>query len=96
MNIKQTLLRILGTLGKFLSVLFADAVKKELEVVMPIAIKAVYAVAADPTLLSNAEKRDTAISLITADLLNSQKQVGASIIELGVQLAVQQMKAATR
>ena len=96
MNIKQTILRIFGKLGQFLSILFADAVRKELEVVMPIAVNAVKTVALDSSILSNPAKRDAAVALIVDELTKAQVQVGSSVIALGVELAVQHMKAAQK
>lgn len=87
------ILKFFGSLGKFLSVLFKSALKKELEVVMPIAAGAVRSVASDPTLIQPGSKRDTAISLILAELTTAQVEVGRSVINLAIELAVQEFKA---
>lgn len=92
MNIKEKLLSLLGDLGKLLSVLFKDALQKELKLVLPIAINVVKQVAADPSLLSGGMKREAAITLITDQLISSQKQIGLSVISLAVELAVQNVK----
>lgn len=91
-NIKQWLLTTLGDLGKFLSVLFKESLKKELEVVAPIALQVVKQVASDPSLLSGGAKRDAAISAVQAQLIQSQVYVGVSVISLAVELAVQNIK----
>ena len=93
MSFKQTLLGAFGSLGRFLAILFKDALQKELEVVLPIAIGAVTSVASDPTLIQSGEKRDAAVALIIAQLVKAQVTVGLSVIHLGVELAVQNVKA---
>lgn len=94
MNFKQWFMKAMGELGQFLSVLFKDALQKELKAVMPIALAAVKQVAADPSLLTGGAKRDAAIELIGGQLLEAQKTIGLSVISLAVELAVQNMKAA--
>lgn len=92
MNIKQWFLNWLGDLGQFLKVLFKDALQAELKAVMPIALKVVKQVAADPTLLNGGAKRDAAIEQIQNELVKSQIQVGLSVVSLAVELAVQNIK----
>jgi len=93
MSIKQWFITTLGTLGQFLSVLFKDTVKKELEVVLPLASAAVAQIEADPTLILPGAKRDAAIALIISSLAKSQIKIGLSVVSLGVELAVQSNKA---
>lgn len=92
MSFKQTILSAFGSLGKFLAILFKDALQKELEVILPIAIGAVTSVATDPTLLASGAKRDAAVSLILDHLAKKQVEVGMSVINLGIELAVQNIK----
>lgn len=92
MSFKTTILNALGSLGKFLSILFQDALKKELEVVLPLALGAVRAVAADPTLVHAGAKREVAVALILAQLGKAQIEVGLSVVNLGLELAVQNIK----
>lgn len=96
MNFKQTLLRALGKLGQFLAILFQDALRAELEVIMPIALDAVKQVASDPSIVSSPAKRDAALAIMGAQLAKSQVQVATSVIHLGLELAVQNHKAAQK
>jgi len=89
---KEWILGLLGDLGQFLKVLFKDALQKELKAIMPIAMAAVKQVAADPSLIKGGDKRDAAIEIIKGQLLDSQKQVGMSILAFAVELAVQNFK----
>lgn len=89
---KAWFLRFFGSLGTFLSTLLSGALKQELEVVLPIALKAVKAVAADQSLLSSGAKRDAALASIIAELGKAQLQIGLSVMNLAVELAVQEYK----
>lgn len=93
MNISGWFMKLFGALGRFLSVLFNAALKKELEVVMPIAAGAVRSVASDPTLFQPGMKREAALALIMAQLTKSQIEVGLSVVNLAIELAVQEFKA---
>ena len=92
MSFKQTLLNALGTLGRFLSILFKDTLRKELEIILPIAIGAVTSVANDPTLLKSGAKQDAAAALILAELAKKQVEIGKSVINLGIELALQNVR----
>jgi hypothetical protein len=90
MNFKTLLLKFFGKLGSYLQVLFEGALKAELEKVVPIAIKAVKQIAADPSLLSSGAKRDAAAAIILAELVGAQTAVATSTINLAIELAYQQ------
>jgi hypothetical protein len=90
--IKVLLLKLLGSLGDYLKVIFQTALKEELKVVMPIATTFVKQVASDPTLLTGAEKRAVAFKSILDQLSSSQAQIGTSVVNLAIELAVQNMK----
>ncbi len=92
MNIKLWFLGLLGDLGKFLKVLFKDALQKQLKLIMPIAMDAVKQVASDPSILSSNEKRDMAIGIIKDKILDGQREIGLSVIALAVEVAVQNIK----
>ncbi len=92
MNVKEWIIAKLGILGQFLSVLFKDALQKELKLVLPIAAKVVAQIAADASILTSEQKRNVALENITAELLASQRDISKSIISLAIELAVQQLK----
>lgn len=92
MNMKEWIIAKLGILGQFLSVLFKDALQKELKLVLPIAAKIVAQIAADTSILTSEQKRNVAFENITTELLASQRDISKSIISLAIELAVQQLK----
>lgn len=90
MTFKQILLKLLGKLGIYLQVLFEGALRKELEQVVPIAVKAVKMVAADPSLLTSDAKRSAAIAIVIGELVGAQASVAKSTINLAIELGYQQ------
>lgn len=92
MNIPAWFTKLFGSLGRFLSLLFQGALKKELDVVLPIAAAAVRSIAADPSVVQPGAKRDAAVALILAELAAAQVSVGLSVINLAVELAVVEYK----
>ena len=92
MNIKQWIVRVFGVVGQFISTLFKEAVRQELEVVLPLAARAVAQVAADPSLVQPNHKREAAIATILAELSAAQIQIGLSVVSLAIELAVQAQK----
>ena len=94
MNIKATLISFFGDVGRFLAILFKKAIHDELAIALPIAANAVRQIAADPSIISNADKRDAAVSNVLAEVGKAQVSVGLGIVNLAVELAVQEFKAA--
>jgi predicted N-acetyltransferase YhbS len=92
MNIRAQLLNFFGVLGQFLSVLFREALQKELVIVVPLAREIVAQVAFDPTLLSSSAKRNAAIAVIITKLAAQQLTIGQDVIRLAIELAYQDFK----
>ena len=86
------LLKNLGPAGQILSVLFSDVLRKELQVVLPIAAKAVQMVENDTSILTTKDKFLSASKLIGNELLSAQKSIGDSTINLAIEIAVKALK----
>ena len=93
MNVKAILVKMLGNLGEYLSVLFNKAIHDELAIILPLATKAVVQVAKDATLTSGEAKFDGAVAIILAEIGKSQLQIGVSLVNFAVELAYQKFKA---
>lgn len=81
-----------GHLGDWLAVIFRQGVKAELEALMPIAMAAVAKMAT--TDLSNDAKRSAAFGEILNQAKGAQLNVGVSLINFALELAVQNLKGA--
>jgi len=92
MSFKEKFIAFFGVLGKFVSVLFKEALQKELVVVVPLARQIIAELAFDPTMLTSSDKRNAAIARIGMQLLSQQKTVGQDIIRLAIELAYQDFK----
>jgi hypothetical protein len=89
---KVWLLRLFGFLGEFLAVLFQKGIAEELKVVLPIVTRYVKAVANDPSLITGESKREVVFATVLSELGAAQLQVGSSVINLAIELAVQKFK----
>jgi len=87
------LLKNLGTIGKAFAVLFRTALQQELLIVIPIAVRSVHIIEADPSIVTSKDKFVSAFKLIGAELVNSQKDIKTSTINLAIEIAVQQLLA---
>lgn len=88
----QWILKKLGIIGKFLAILFKEGLRQELEMVLPIAAEVVTKIENDPTIVLNKGKLETAVVLITAELISKQVKVAVSTIHLAIELAVKNME----
>lgn len=92
-KLKLWVVGFVGVLWEYVKVLFQSTLKKELELVLPIASEVVAMIAKDPSVMTDTEKRDSAFNQIKDLLVGSQKTVGSSVINLAIELALQKLKA---
>jgi hypothetical protein len=89
MSFATSILSFFGVLGEYFAAIIKSAVNQELKIVLPVATKAIAAIAQDPTLLTGGAKRDAAIAIILAELGSKQVAVGVSTLNLAIELAYQ-------
>lgn len=82
---------IKGILSFFKS-LFKESIKSQLDVVVPLAKKAVQMIEADPSIIVDGNKRDTAVSLIIKELIDQELKVVPRILNLAIEIAVVDLK----
>ncbi|HWP00040.1 MAG TPA: hypothetical protein VNL74_05355 [Methylococcus sp.] len=98
--ILSRLARLFPTLWQFFEPLFRDAVRRQLEILLPIALRYVEAVEDSMGGLSKngEQKRALAFDLIHRELLDREEEwvrnLATSTINLAIEIAVQNLKAA--
>lgn len=88
----QYVLKLFGEIGDFIAVLLKSGIQQELKIVLPLALNAVKAVAFDKSLTTGDAKFNAAFDLIKGNIGDSQLKIGTSLVNLGIELALQKYK----
>lgn len=72
--------------------IFKGAIQEQLDILVPIAIEAVKAVEADPTLIASSVKRTAALAMIMAKIAKAEKPVINRLMNLALEIAVVEVK----
>lgn len=83
---------VFGPIWAFIRPLLREGFKQELAALLPIALDVVREIAADPSGWSNETKRAMAFSKILERAGAASLTVGAAVINLALELAVQNLK----
>jgi hypothetical protein len=82
-----------GVVGEFLVAILQHGLKKELEIILPIAYSAVDEQEERSNFLSGGEKRDAAFEQIMSELIAAQIIVAASTVYFAIEWALTKWKA---
>lgn len=83
---------ILNSVKSFLGKFFKSALQQQLQILMPVALGIVSAIENDPSIVVNGDKRSVAFDAISDKVRAGEKGIGASLINLAIELAVQEIK----
>lgn len=85
-------MKVLHVLTSLLSKLFKSTIQQQIDIILPIAENAVRQIADDPSILTNEEKRQRAISMVIAELTSKEVIFAKRLINLCIEIAVVQLK----
>ena len=85
-------MKVLHVLTSFLSKLFKSTIQQQIDIILPIAENAVRQIADDPSILTNEEKRQRAISMVITELTSKEVIFAKRLINLCIEIAVVQLK----
>lgn len=85
-------MKVLHVLTSLLSKLFKSTIQQQIDIILPIAENVVRQIADDPSILTNEEKRQRAISMVIAELTSKEVIFAKRLINLCIEIAVVQLK----
>jgi len=85
-------MKILHILKKFFTSFFKETINKQLNILIPIALIIVKKIEEDPSIIIDGSKRNTAIAMITSELISQELQFAKRLINLAIEIAVIEFK----